>query len=330
MGSIKESDVITRQLFAAAYASKKAALAQGDISQARLGYLYDKLVFSKLKDKLGGRVQYLITGASPISAEVFDFLRICFGAHVLEGYGMTETSCTISLTNLADTTSGHVGSPIPCCEVKLVDIPEMHYLTSDQPHPRGEVCVRGPIVFAGYHKDDQQTAEVIDREGWFHTGDVGSWLSNGRLKIIDRKKNLFKLAQGEYIAPEKIENIYARCPLVAQAFVYGDSFKHQLVGIIVPDSEVLFPWAKQQGIKKSFPSLCKDKDIIASILDGIQAEGRIAGLAGFEQVQAICLVPEPFSVDNDLLTPTFKLKRHQAKERYKSEIDALYTSLDKT
>lgn len=152
MNGIKESDVITRQLFTAAYASKKAALAQGDISQARLGYVFDKLVFSKLKEKLGGKVEYLITGlhapfviscayrlilgASPISAEVFDFLKICFGAHVLEGYGMTETCCTISLTNLADTTSGHVGSPVPCCEVKLVDIPEMNYLTSDQPHPR--------------------------------------------------------------------------------------------------------------------------------------------------------------------------------------------------
>ena len=139
---------------------------------------------------------------------------------------MTETSCTISLTNFADMTSGHVGSPIPCCEVKLVDIPEMNYYATDHPYPRflhvaprilsivcecrGEVCVRGPLLFAGYHKDDVQTAEVIDAAGWFHTGDVGCWLPKGRLKIIDRRKNLFKLAQGEYIAPEKIENIYTR------------------------------------------------------------------------------------------------------------------------
>lgn len=167
---------------------------------------------------------------------------------------------------------------------------------------RGEVCVRGPILFAGYHKDPRQTQEVIDSDGWLHTGDVGCWLPNGRLKIIDRKKNLFKLAQGEYVAPEKIENVYTRhshsvdlqrllprCPMVAQVFVYGDSLKHQLVGVVVPDAEVLLPWAKQHGIKKSFPSMCKDKDIVATMLDGMQAEGRLGGLAGFEQASKLYL-----------------------------------------
>lgn len=270
----------------------------------------------------------LFLGASPISPEVFDFLKICFGANVIEGYGMTETSCTISLTNFSDTNSGHVGPPIPCCEVKLVDIPEMNYYSTDQPYPRGEVCVRGPILFQGYHKDKAQTMEVMDEEGWFHTGDVGCWLSNGRLKIIDRKKNLFKLAQGEYIAPEKIENIYMRCPMVAQVFIYGDSLKSQLVGIVVPDVDVLIPWAKQQGIRKNLAALCEDKEVVSSILDSIQAEGRIAGLTGFEQVHAICVIPEPFTVENDLLTPTFKLKRPQAKEKFRTQIEKLYQTLD--
>ena len=128
-----------------------------------------------------------------------------------------------------------------------------------------------------------------------------------------------------YVTSIKSE-IY-RCPFVAQVFVYGDSLKHQLVGVVVPDTDVLFPWAKHQGIKKTLPKLCEDRDVLATVLDGMQGEGRIAGLASFEQVRAICLISEPFTVDNDLLTPTFKLKRHQAKERFQPEIDALYRSL---
>lgn len=133
----------------------------------------------------------MVSGASPLSPDVMDFLRVCFGCQVIEGYGMTETSCTISNMDQSDILSGHVGSPNPACEIKLVDVPEMNYTSEDQPYPRGEICVRGPIVFQGYYKDEVQTREMIDKDGWLHTGDIGVWLPGGRLKIIDRKKNIF-------------------------------------------------------------------------------------------------------------------------------------------
>eukprot|EP00878_Enallax_costatus_P000737 GHUV01000851.1.p1 GENE.GHUV01000851.1~~GHUV01000851.1.p1 ORF type:complete len:760 (+),score=146.74 GHUV01000851.1:92-2281(+) len=330
MATMREANPVKRSLFERAFNSKRAALEAGDMSGGRWAPLWDRLVFSKIRDRVGGQVKYMTTGASPISAEVMMFLRVCFGCHVLEGYGMTETSCTISITRVDDPTIGHVGAPLPCCEVKLVDIPEMSYLTSDQPFPRGEVCVRGPTIFQGYYKDHTQTAEVLDTDAWLHTGDVGLWLPGGRLKIIDRKKNIFKLAQGEYIAPEKIENVYMRSPLVLQAFVYGDSLMPQLVAVVVPDPETLLPWARERNLPQDMPSLCREKAVIQAIMHSLNQEGKAAQLRGFEQVAAITLVPEPFTVENGLLTPTFKLKRPVARAAYEGLIQAMYEGLGHT
>jgi long-chain acyl-CoA synthetase len=327
MATMREANPIKRRMFETAFAYKRAALEAGDLTGGRWGPFWDKLVFSKIRERVGGEVKYMTTGASPISAEVMMFLRVCFGCHVLEGYGMTETSCTISITRTDDPTIGHVGAPLPCVEIKLVDIPEMNYMSSDQPYPRGEVCVRGPTVFQGYYKDPVQTAEVLDPDGWFHTGDVGAWLPGGRLRIIDRKKNIFKLAQGEYIAPEKIENVYTRSPLVLQVFVYGDSLKAQLVAVVVPDPEVLLPWARERNLPQDMPALCQEKAVIQAVMHSMAQEGRAAQLRGFEHVSAITLVPEPFTVENELLTPTFKLKRPQAKVAYQALIDNMYENI---
>lgn len=328
MAQVNSSNAIRKKLFHLAYQSKLEALHSGDMTGGRMGAFWDKVVFSKIRARLGGEVKVLTTGSAPISEEVYDFMRICFGAVVYEGYGMTETSCIITLTRPDDVSAGHVGAPILSCEIKLADLPEMNYTNADKPYPRGEICVRGPIVFKGYHKADEQTREVMDADGWLHTGDVGMWLPSGCLKIVDRKKNIFKLAQGEYIAPEKIENVYVRCPMVLQAFVYGDSLKPQLVGVVVPDPEVLLPWAAERGLTQDVGVLCDDPTVVAMVLESMQQEGRTGGLHGFEQVQAIVLAPEQFTVENGLLTPTFKLKRPQAQAAFQNQITRMYAKLE--
>ncbi|XP_044500079.1 long chain acyl-CoA synthetase 6, peroxisomal-like isoform X1 [Mangifera indica] len=322
--AVKTSGVLKERLFNAAYNSKKQALLSGKNPSP----IWDKLVFNKIRDKLGGRVRLMVSGASPLSPDVMDFLKICFGGRVSEGYGMTETSCLISAVDEGDNLSGHVGSPSPACEIKLVDVPEMNYTSDDQPYPRGEICVRGPIVFKGYYKDEAQTKEVIDEGGWLHTGDIGLWLPGGRLKIIDRKKNIFKLAQGEYIAPEKIENVYAKCKFVAQCFVYGDSLNSSLVAIVSVDQDVLKAWAASEGIKyKDLGQLCNDPRTKAAVLADMDAIGREAQLRGFEFVKAVTLVHEPFTLENGLVTPTFKIKRPQAKQYFAKAISDMYAQL---
>lgn len=137
---------------------------------------------------MGGRVRFMISGSAPLSPEVMEFLRISFACEVLEGYGQTETSAGATITEVGDYSIGHVGVPFPCNDVKLVDVPEMNYRSTDQPFPRGEICFRGHNCFREYYKSPDKTEETVDKDGWIHSGDIGMWDAQGRLKIIDRKK----------------------------------------------------------------------------------------------------------------------------------------------
>ncbi|ELW47037.1 Long-chain-fatty-acid--CoA ligase 1 [Tupaia chinensis] len=241
-----------------------------------------------------------------------------------EGYGQTECTAGCCLTVPGDWTAGHVGAPMPCNFIKLVDVEEMNYMAAKG---EGEVCVKGPNVFQGYLKDPAKTAEALDKDGWLHTGDIGKWLPNGTLKIIDRKKHIFKLAQGEYIAPEKIENIYVRSEPVAQVFVHGESLQAFLVAIVVPDVETICSWARKRGFEGSLEELCRNKDVKKAILEDMVRLGKESGLKPFEQVKGIALHPELFSIDNGLLTPTMKAKRPELRNYFRSQIDELYSTI---
>ncbi len=274
----------------------------------------------------------MVTGSAPISSDVISFLKIAACCPILEGYGQTETTAASFVTYKADPTSSHVGGPTVNTEFKLIDIPEMGYLSTDvdengRKKPRGEVLIRGPGVMAGYYKDKQKTEETIDEEGWVHTGDVAELLPNGAIRIVDRRKNIFKLSQGEYIAPEKIENIYIRAKGVAEAFVYGDSLKSALVAIIVPNKEYIEELAKQKGISASFEELCQRDDIKQEIFNNLEEIGKTEKLLGFEKVKKIHLDTVSF-VNSGCCTPSFKMKRHEAKNYYKSQIDHMYKELD--
>ncbi|XP_051536544.1 long-chain-fatty-acid--CoA ligase 6 [Myxocyprinus asiaticus] len=300
---------------------KGAEVSRGVI---RSDSIWDKIFFHKIQASLGGRLRMIITGAAPASPSVLGFLRAALGCQVYEAYGQTECTAGCTFTTPGDWTSGHVGAPLPCNLIKLVDVAEKNYFAAKG---EGEICVKGPNVFKGYLKDPVRTAETLDADGWLHTGDIGKWLPSGTLRIIDRKKHIFKLAQGEYISPEKIENIYIRSEPVSQLYVHGDSLQSCLVGIVVPDPEVFPSWAQKKGFEGCFGELCDNKDVKKAILDDMVCLGKVSGLHSFEQVKDIHIHKEMFTIQNGLLTPTLKSKRPELKEYFKTEIEQLYSNI---
>lgn len=322
MQQISEGGLIKRTLFSIAANAKKSAMENGGDTP-----FWNRLVFQKIRDAMGGRVRAIYSGSAPLTPEVQEFLRIVAGVPVCQGYGLTETGAALTVQAYDDQlTAAHVGAPLACNEVKLVDVPEMGYI-SNAPAQRGEICVRGPNVFGGYYKEPEKTKEAIDDQGWFHTGDIGEWLPTGALKIIDRKKNIFKLAQGEYVAAEYLENLFQRSKYILQIFVYGDSFKTHLVGVIVPDPDVLLPWAKANGIAAAnMQLLVKNPRVQALIAQDLTALAVAAKLPHFMYIKNFYLEPDQWTVENNMLTPSMKLKRPQLKDRYLPEIEKLYAT----
>ncbi|XP_019939763.1 long-chain-fatty-acid--CoA ligase 1-like isoform X1 [Paralichthys olivaceus] len=313
---------LKRWLLGFAYRRKEAELMKGIV---RRDSIWDRLIFRKVQDSLGGRVRLMFTGAAPISPVVLTFLRAALGCQFYEGYGQTECTAGCTMNIPGDWSAGHVGAPLPCNSIKLVDVPEMNYLAVNG---EGEVCVKGTNVFRGYLKDPVKTAETIDADGWVHTGDIGKWLPNGTLKIVDRKKHIFKLAQGEYIAPEKIETIYLRSDAVAHVFVHGDSLQACLVAVVVPDPDFLSGWTKKTlGLEGNYQDLCGRADVKAAILEDMVRLGKEGGLKSFEQVRAIYIHTELFSIENGLLTPTMKAKRNELRQHFRPHIEELYAGI---
>lgn len=291
---------------------------------------FDKLVFSKIKARLGGHVRFIVTGGAPLANHVEEFLKVCFCCPVVQGYGLTET-CAASCIAVPDKKcmAGTVGPPLPSTDMRLEAVPEMKYDPTGNP-PRGEILFRGPSVFSGYYRDEEKTVEVLEKDGWYHTGDIGEMTEEGCLRIIDRKKNIFKLAQGEYIAAEKIEAAYKKNEMVEQIWVYGNSFESTLVAVVVPTGEggPLQEWASQKGVASDLPSICRNDEARKWVLDQLNATAKESKLKGFEMIKSLFLDPEQFSIENGLMTPTFKLKRPPLQSKYQPQIDAMYKKIN--
>ncbi|KAJ7470284.1 long-chain-fatty-acid-CoA ligase [Mycena latifolia] len=292
-------------LFRRAYQAKLAKFrATGDNTH----FFWDKLVFRKIRAVLGGKLLLVSSGSAPISRDVVEFLNVAFSCDVSEGsFGMTETCAVATKTWPGDAgAGGTVGPPQAANEIKLLDVAAMSYTSEDLPNPRGELCIRGTTILTQYYKDEKNTKDAIDADGWLHTGDVAEIDSCGRFRIIDRVKNIMKLSQGEYVALEKIENTYSTCPIVAQIYVHGDSLQSFLVGVIIPDPVQL------AGIASSLYG----KKVLADDIEGLAAACR--------DQRRIHVTLNAFSVEDNTMTPTLKVRRKDAYNKFKAELDALY------
>jgi len=296
--------------------------------------MWDKVVFKQVHQKLGGRVRAIFCGSAPLSGRVMQFARCALGAIVFEGFGSTETTAICTTQIPGDLETGVVGPPLPSARIRLVDVPEMDCWANDG---RGEICVKGPSVFKGYLNDPEKTAEALDADGWLHTGDIGTWQPNGALKVVDRKKHIFKLSQGEYIAPEKIENVYLGSNFVGQIFVHGESLKSSLVAVVVPDRDAVARWSAT-AIRSENPSddlsdehfaaLINDPRCKSAILTEMAQVAKKGGLKSFEMVKDVTFSPTLWTVENELLTPTFKTKRPALKKLFSREIAIMYNKLE--
>jgi long-chain acyl-CoA synthetase len=268
----------------------------------------DKLVFGKVREAVGGRLRFFISGSAPLSTEISRFFYSA-GLMILEGYGLTETSPVIAVNTPQHVTIGTVGAPIPGVEVKIA--------------ADGEILTRGPHVMKGYYNRPEATKEAIDPDGWFHTGDIGT-LEDGLLRITDRKKDIIVTAGGKNIAPQPIENIVRANKYVTQAVMIGDRRKFPLM-LVVPNFEQLDRWAGY----KSIPTTDR-KAMLANPLVKAKMEKEVLGgldkLAHFEKPKKVVLLEQDFSIDSGELTPTLKVKRGTVDRKYRALIDAAYTA----
>jgi len=316
------ASALKKFLITKATASKRDRLDKGEVTNSTL---WDKFVLKKITGLLGGRIHTWISGAAPLDPKIRGFFREVFGCYLVEAYGQTETCGCITATSFTNyqKEDGSVGPPQPWNEVKLESVPEMNYHASEG---YGEICCRGDHIMKGYFKQDDKTKETIDQDGWLHTGDIGMWLPNGSLKVIDRKKHIYKLSQGEYVAPERCESVYTKHPLVQQMFMWGNSLKSCNVAVVVPDEIELRKKLKDETTPLS--EICAQKTTVEMVMAAANEFARKEGLKGFELARAIHLEHDPFSVENELLTPTQKAKRPQIQQKYQVILQSLYDDLE--
>jgi long-chain acyl-CoA synthetase len=269
--------------------------------------LAHRLVFARIHQVVGGNVRYMFSGAAPLAREILEFFH-GVGILILEGYGLTETTPSLTVNRPDRYKFGTVGLPLECCEIRIA--------------ADGEILARGANVAKGYYRRPEATAEAWDEDGWFHTGDIGEFDAEGFLRITDRKKDLIKTSGGKYVAPQKIENMLKVQPHVSQAVVIGDNRKY-CVALITLDAEETGRWAQGRGIGASTASdLAAHPEVKALIEVEIGQVNR--QLASFESIKYFRILPNDFSPESGELTPSLKVKRKVVSERYRPLIEEMY------
>jgi long-chain acyl-CoA synthetase len=290
----------------AAIARKKGKLNPTLAIQYKLA---DRLVFSKLKARTGGKMRFFISGGAALSSELGEFFE-AIGLLIIEGYGLTESSPVIVANRMNDYKFGTVGKVFPGVEIKIA---------SD-----GEILARGPNIMKGYYKNKKETDEVL-KNGWLHTGDIGEFDKEGFLRITDRKKHLFKTTSGKYIAPTPIENLFLSSKYIDQFVLIGDR-RMFLSALIVPDFEAIKEYADSHKINYSKVEDLSNDKVIKELIE--KEMGKIQkSLANYEKIRKFTLLDRPFTLETGEITPSLKIKRKVVEELYSDKIEKMYTGL---
>ncbi|XP_062844329.1 long-chain-fatty-acid--CoA ligase 4b isoform X2 [Trichomycterus rosablanca] len=323
MGKVGEMSAIQRTLFTLAYKYKLQQVERGADTP-----ICNALMFKRISSILGGCVRLMLSGGAPLSSVTHRFINICF-CPIAIGYGLTETCGAGTISEFSDYTTGRVGAPLICSELKLRDWSEGGYTSQDTPHPRGEILIGGPNVAMGYYKDggEGESGEFwVDESGqrWFCTGDVGEVHPDGCLQIVDRKKDLVKLQAGEYVSLAKVEAALKNCPLIDNVCAYANSNHNFVISFVVPNQKRLTELANKNGIEGEWEELCNHAQLEQEVLKAIKQAANSNKLQRFEVPLKVRLSSQVWTPETGLVTDAFKLKRKELQRHYEQDINRMY------
>ncbi|CAG8952462.1 hypothetical protein HYFRA_00001209 [Hymenoscyphus fraxineus] len=311
---------VVRKLFWAALWAKSNMMHYG-LPGAEI---LDAVVFKKIKEATGGRLRICLNGGGPVSKDTQRFISMAI-TPMINGYGLTETTAMGAVMDPLAWTDSALGDIPASIEMKLVDFPDAGYFSTNKPQPQGEIWIRGAPVLESYYQNEEETKAAITPDGWFMTGDIGEFDKNGHILIIDRKKNLVKTLNGEYIAIEKLESIYRSATVVANICVYADSQKTKPVAIIVPAEPALKKLAERIGVNgDGIGDLVHNQKVQDAVLKELQQVGKQGGLSGIEIIEGVILADDEWTPQNNMVTSAQKLNRKLILSTYKKQVDAAY------
>ena len=295
--------------------------------------IYDQIIFKKIRSMFGNKLKTILCASAPMPKELADDFKVFLSIPIIEGLGMTELSGSAFCTNYHDLTNFTAGGVTGGAKMIIKSVPDLGYTIDDVIDgvncPAGEICLKGPLIFNGYYKNDEENEKAFDKDGYFHTGDVGRIfpnLGNG-LKIVDRVKEIFKLSQGEYIIPAKLESVYAKSTFIQQIMIYGNSSMNNIIAIICPEKKHC-----AEAMNISVEELSKNEEneeLKKLIINDLLKLALQANFNGLEKVKYVLITFEGFTVGNSCMTPTMKIVRKKVELKFKERIDALYKSIPK-